>query len=145
MKPNSADMRCYVSVNRHRISFDRVSTWILSSYWGKWQTEAQVKKALQNSTVFGLYILKRGEPEPIFGGFARVISDNAAVSVISDVYIDEPYRGMGFGRALMESVVAHPSVARTICVLATREGAGFYEKFGFGPMVGNALQRSPTK
>lgn len=139
------DMRCYVSVNRHRISFDQVSAWIRASFWGKWQTEAQVAKALQNSTVFGLYILKRGEIEPIFGGFARVVSDNASVSVISDVYIDEPYRGMGFGRSLMEAVIAHPSVSRTICILATRDKIDFYAKFGFGPMVGNALQRSPTK
>lgn len=137
-------VRPFVTPDRHHIDPDKIVRWILEEcYWGAGKTETQIRNALKNSTIFGLYALS--DQPMIQVGFARVISDHHTTSVITDCFVDKKYRGLGFGRALMEAVTAHPSVARTICVLATREAAGFYVKFGFRDVVGTCMQRNPTK
>lgn len=117
----------YVTHTRALLDTAKMAGWIRGSYWGEWQTEAQITRALHNSTVFGL-LLRSPVLEQV--GFASIVSDHAAFSAITAVYVDEPHRGTGLGKVLMESVVAHPSVAKTICVLTTRVPA-FYAKFGF--------------
>ena len=136
--------RIYVSCSRQRLDFDKIVAWTLESYWGHQRTEAQIRASLQNSTVFGVFKIEATDRRLTQVGFARIISDHWTSSMITDVYVDEAFRGQGFGRALMEAVVEHPSVARTLCILGTRDAAGFYRKFGFFDTFSQTMQRNPT-
>lgn len=127
------------------MDLSKMAGWVRSTPQGEWQSEKQATQALHNSTLFGLFL--RGSDEQI--GFASVVSDHNAFSAITNVFIADGYRRIGMGRMLMKTVVAHPSVARTICVLQTRVPQ-FYAHFGFEAMLAAGpeacwMQRNPTK
>ncbi|MEA5462360.1 GNAT family N-acetyltransferase [Leptothoe sp. PORK10 BA2] len=65
-------------------------------------------------------------------GFARATSDGVYRANIWDVVIHDDYQGAGFGRKLVETVLAHPhmsNVERTY--LMTTNQKQFYERVGF--------------
>jgi ribosomal protein S18 acetylase RimI-like enzyme len=65
-------------------------------------------------------------------GFARATSDGIYRATIWDVVIDADYQGLGLGRKLVETVLAHPVMNRVERIyLSTTHQAGFYERMGF--------------
>lgn len=132
----------YTSHKRHSMNEGAIVGWILGAYWGGWMHEEQVKQALKNSMLFGAFLAPTAQQI----GFARVVSDHHTFAAITDVYVAEGWRGQGVGRKLMEAVMAHPSVRRSICILRTRdENAAFYSKFGFTPVPGGIMQHNPKR
>lgn len=109
-----------------------------ASYWGNWLNEAQIKRAIDNSLCFWMHL----NNEPI--AFARVVTDHHIISTLTDCLVIESHRGQGYGRKLMEAVIAHPSVARTICILGSRDAPKFYKLFGFADVEIPVLSRDPT-
>lgn len=128
-----------ISLTRARLELPKIVEWVRSSYWGGWQSEEQIRRAIHNSTVFGAYSITTGAQL----GFARVVSDHSSNSMITDVYVEDVHRRQGIGRRLMATVVEHASVAKTICVIRTRVPE-FYSRFNFVPIGGDAMQRIPT-
>jgi GNAT superfamily N-acetyltransferase len=64
--------------------------------------------------------------------FARVVSDRSRFSYLCDVFVVDERRGQGLGRALIDFVLAHPSVRGTRRVLlGTRDAHPFYERMGW--------------
>ncbi|MBD2103750.1 GNAT family N-acetyltransferase [Leptolyngbya sp. FACHB-261] len=65
-------------------------------------------------------------------GFARATSDGIYRATIWDVVIHPNYQGSGLGRKLVQTVLAHPHVARVerIYLMTTHQQA-FYERIGF--------------
>lgn len=105
---------------------EAVHRFLSSSYWAKGIPRSAVDRSIENSLVFGLYERKRQV------GFARVITDRATFGYLSDVYIEEPYRGRGLSKWLMEVILAHPELAGLRrWVLVTRDAQELYRRFGF--------------
>jgi ribosomal protein S18 acetylase RimI-like enzyme len=82
--------------------------------------------------------IERSEPvvsawhENSLVGFARATSDGVYRATIWDVVIDADYQGVGLGRKLVETVLAHPVMSRVERIyLSTTHQAGFYERMGF--------------
>jgi GNAT superfamily N-acetyltransferase len=116
-----------------------------SSYWAKHIPLDTVKKSIDGSCCFGLYVAKNrstGEqglpgnlPSGSFGrqvGFARVITDQATFAYVADVFIIEAYRGNGLAKFLMETIMQHPGLqGLRRWLLATKDAHGLYAKYGF--------------
>lgn len=65
-------------------------------------------------------------------GFARVITDYTEFASLWDVFIDEPHRGKGIGKALMKYILDHPYLKGIFrWFLMTEDAHGLYQKFGF--------------
>lgn len=65
-------------------------------------------------------------------GHARAISDGVYRATIWDVVIHPDYQGRGLGRKLVQTVLAHPKLARVERVyLTTTYQQQFYERIGF--------------
>ena len=65
-------------------------------------------------------------------GFARANSDGVYRAAIWDVVIDPDYQGLGLGRKLVETVIAHPLLSKVERVyLTTTHQQSFYERIGF--------------
>jgi GNAT superfamily N-acetyltransferase len=115
--------------------YDRDIPWIcrelMESEWGIHLTEEKIKRAMRASHNFGIYLLKGGNMH--ITGFARVVSDQALFSSITDFIITKEARGHSLGRQLLEHVLAHDCVRQTECVIHTSYAAPFYAKFGFKP------------
>jgi GNAT superfamily N-acetyltransferase len=64
-----------------------------------------------------------------------VITDRATYAYLCDVYVLEEHRGRALGKWLVETVLAHPSLARLRRFsLATRDAHDLYSQFGFKPL-----------
>jgi GNAT superfamily N-acetyltransferase len=81
---------------------------------------------LENSLCFSVF----HEGKQI--GFARVISDCTEFASLWDVFIDEPYRKQGLGKAMMKYILEHPRLRGIFrWFLMTEDAHGLYQKYGF--------------
>lgn len=65
-------------------------------------------------------------------GFSRVITDFTEFASLWDVFIDEPHRKKGIGKALMKYIMEHPRLKGIFrWFLMTEDAHGLYQKFGF--------------
>ena len=123
----SANSTYLVSTAQGRLDLDFVCAALAGSYWAKSRPRPVIRKSVRNSLCFGVYERRGGRQV----AFARVVTDRATVCWICDVVVDEGERGKGIGKLLMATVSGHPVVRRGLCILATRDAHGLYEKFGF--------------
>lgn len=71
-------------------------------------------------------------------GFSRVITDYTEFASLWDVFIDEPYRRKGIGKALMKYIMDYPYLKGIFrWFLMTEDAHGLYQKFGFKSEVYN--------
>lgn len=71
---------------------------------GRYTSRCGRPRSIENSLRFGVFDgLKQV-------GFARVRSDFATYAYLGDVFILEPYRGLGLAKSLMECIVWHPQL-----------------------------------
>lgn len=104
---------------------------------GVHRTNDQIAQSVWRSLCF--WAMHDGQPI----GFARVITDHATFSFVTDVFVVEAERGKGVGTELMKAVVGHPSVARTISILDTFTAEAFYRKLGW-ERSRTIMQRNPS-
>jgi len=129
-----------LSDDRSRVDFARVSGWLAGSYWCPGIPRAAVERAARcSSLVAGAYDAAGGQV-----GYLRVVSDCTRFANLMDVYVAEPHRGRGLGRALVRFALAHPAhreIARWM--LGTNDAHGVYAHEGFGPVEepGRLMQR----
>jgi GNAT superfamily N-acetyltransferase len=65
-------------------------------------------------------------------GYARIITDYSEFATIWDVFIDEPYRKKGMGKALMQAIMGNPKIKGVYrWFLMTENAHSLYEKYGF--------------
>lgn len=112
--------------NKSRLQLDRIHRWLASSYWSPGIEYDLVACAIAGSHCLGAY---EGDEQI---GFARTITDHATFAWIADVWIDEPARGQGLGRRMVNWFIEHPDFAGIRrFALTTRDAHGVYEKLGF--------------
>jgi GNAT superfamily N-acetyltransferase len=100
------------------------------SYWATGVPRDVVDRAITNSLCFGLY----GDNGQV--GFARVVTDRAAIAYLADVFVLEEHRGRGLGKWLIETVMAHPDLqGLRRFFLGTADAHALYERYGFRPLA----------
>ncbi len=116
-----------ISTDRRRLDL----AWLVPAlseraHWAVGRPAAMIERSIEGSTCYGLY----RATEQV--GFARVITDGTTFAWLCDVFIDEAWRGQGLGSWLVETIVAQPELADIRrFLLATRDAAGLYRRFGF--------------
>jgi GNAT superfamily N-acetyltransferase len=96
------------------------------TYWAKGIPFALVQRSLDHSLCFGGFLGKSQI------AFARVISDYTTFANLVDVFVLPEHRGMGYSKALMEVVFAHPQLqGLRRFTLATGDAHGLYAQYGF--------------
>lgn len=118
---------CHVSTDKSKLNRELIHDFLSNnSYWAKGRSREIVQKSIDNSLCFGVF----REDEQI--GFARVVTDYAVFAWILDVFIIDRYRKQGFGKILIESIMAHPELQKLQrWGLATADAHGLYERYGF--------------
>lgn len=114
-----------LSDNKALIDVDAVHNMLSKSYWAGDRTKETIKKSIDNSICFGIYLREKQI------GFTRVVTDEATFSWICDVIIDEAYRGKGLGKWMVAYVTENEKIKDTQQLLATKDAHGLYEKVGF--------------
>ena len=119
-----------LSDDKTRLDIARVHGWLTTSYWTPGIAWAVVEKAIAGSHCLGAY---DGDEQV---GFARAITDHATFAWIADVWVDEPARGQGLGRRMVQWFLDHPDLVgiRRIA-LGTADAHGVYAALGFHPLL----------
>jgi predicted GNAT family N-acyltransferase len=79
--------------------------------------------------------------------FTRVLSDGVYKAFLFDVIVHPNYRGNGFGRLLMDAILADPDLSRVqhIELYCLPEMTDYYRQFGFTTELGQiCLMRRAT-
>jgi len=113
-----------------RLDVPRIHGWLASSYWATGVAYDVIERAIAGSHCLGAYRAGDSGSEQI--GFARMISDRATFAWLADVWVDEPARGRGIGRAMVQWFLDHPDY-RNIrrFALVTADAHGVYAALGF--------------
>lgn len=110
------------------IDVDRVHHWLSEeSYWAAGITLDRVEKSIRGSIAFGCFT-----PDKVQVGITRLVSDGATFGLLSDVFVDAKFRGLGLGKFLVQTALDHPDaqgLRRTL--LATSDAHDLYRQFGF--------------
>ena len=117
-----------VSTDPTRIDLDYVHRYLSQqSYWAGAVPRDVVARSVANALSFGLYAADGAQV-----GFARVITDRATFAWLADVFIDPAQHGLGLGKALMDTIVAHPDLqGLRRFMLVTADAHSLYERYGF--------------
>lgn len=130
--PTAERDRFFISADPRQLDIDAIERLVRASYWAPDRPRDVIERSLKNSLCFGLY----ESPGRRQIGLMRVVTDYATFAWLCDVIVEEPYRGRGLGKWMLESVLSDPSlrdVGRWI--LATRDAHQLYEQHGFTPLA----------
>jgi N-acetylglutamate synthase-like GNAT family acetyltransferase len=115
-----------ISADKLKLDIDLIYNFLTNSYWAAGRSRELVENTIKHSLCFGVY----DNTKQI--GFARVITDYVVLAYIADVFILEPYRGVGLGKKLVGTVLSHPELQGIKkWMLATSDAQGLYSQFGF--------------
>ena len=116
----------FISTDKSLIQIETIHSVLKESYWAKNIPMEILKRSIENSICFGVYL----EKEQI--GFCRVITDKATFAYLADVFIVNDQRGKGYSKLLMKHVMEHPDLqGLRKFLLGTADAHGLYRQFGF--------------
>ncbi|MDR3626128.1 MAG: GNAT family N-acetyltransferase [Ignavibacteriaceae bacterium] len=115
-----------ISADKSKLDIDLIHEFLTNSYWAAGRSRELVEKTIKHSLCFGVY----NNAKQV--GFARVITDYVVLAYVADVFILEPYRGIGLGKKLVGAILSHPELQGIKkWMLATSDAHGLYSQFGF--------------
>ncbi len=121
------DNTFYMKQAKEEMDFERVKELLAQTYWANKREEDKIRISMENSLCYGAFT--KEEDKQI--GFARVITDFATTYYICDVIVDEKYRGIGVGKALVEMITTDSRLQKMRGLLLTEKAHGLYQQFGF--------------
>ena len=128
-----------ISTDKHRLDLRAIHSFLTKSYWAEGIPFEIVKKSIEHSLNFGVYIAERQV------GFARVITDYATYAYIGDVYILEDFRGQSLSKWLMQVIADHPELqGLRRWALLTSDAHELYRKTGFQEPLNPELYMEKT-
>ena len=135
-------MSISITTKANRADFPWLYRELKNTYWGRNYTDDQILHACNSSLCFWVHHFEAEQSEPI--AFARVLTDGALISTITDFFVIPQWRRRGVGKTLIQYVLLHHEVSKTICILASRDAEKFYGKFGFVRVPHPVLGRAPN-
>jgi GNAT superfamily N-acetyltransferase len=110
------------------------------SHWARGVSMEMVRKSLSHSLCFGGFV---GTSQVAFG---RVVTDYSRLAYVMDVFVVTAHRGLGYSKALMRAMLAHPELQGVTFLLRTSSAQGLYTQLGFTtlPNPDKYLRYSPS-
>ncbi|KAK3950499.1 acyl-CoA N-acyltransferase [Pseudoneurospora amorphoporcata] len=111
-------------------------------WWGRDMPEESLKRMVEHSYNFGLYVTEKGDSEQEkdnpkqqqqqMVGFARLITDYVTFGYLTDVYVLPEYQGKGLGGWMMEclneALDQWPELRRAVLFTGDAYAAKLYER-----------------
>ena len=116
-----------ISTDDARLDRTLIRRFLHDDYLGPRHPAGDHEPAIDDSLCFGMYDSDNRQV-----GFARAITDRAAIAYLADVFVLEAKSGRGLGKWLMRTVLAHPDLqGLRLILLGTADAHSLYERFGF--------------
>lgn len=126
-----------ISDHKERLDMNVIKGYLARSYWANQRSADRIEKSISSSVCFGIY---KGSAQV---GFARVVTDDATMYWLCDVFIDEDYRGQGLGKRLVEVITESERFRNLMGLLGTRDAHELYEQFHFIRDHDRFMRRAP--
>jgi GNAT superfamily N-acetyltransferase len=120
-----------ISTDPARLDVDVIYDYLANqSYWAQGRSKARNQRMMDACLCFGVY---KGDEQV---GYARVLTDYGLLGYIADVFVLEPFRGKGLGKALIRAILDHPDLHDVSqWLLKSSYAHGLYSQFGFEPLA----------
>ena len=116
-----------ISDDRTRLDMDFVCTWLATANWAERRPRDLTLRSWSNCLCFGIT-----DPQGAPAGFGRVMTDYTFRAHIADVFITPAHRGFGLGKALVETMLAHPELVTVgAWTLTTDDAQDLHTRYGF--------------
>jgi len=121
------DDNLHISTDKDRLDIGLIHGFLsIESTWAQDIPLSTVRRSIDHSLCFGGYT---GEGQV---AFARVISDFATFANLVDVFVLPGHRGKGYGKHVVDAVMAHPDLqGLRRFTLATFDAHELYARHGF--------------
>lgn len=126
-----------ITDDKVRINRQVVLDFLAQSYWANSRPPARILRSIENSRCFGVYHADKQI------GFARVVSDEATVYYLCDVFVLKEYQGQGIGKKLIEVITSLEEYEWMTGILGTLDAHGLYEQYGFEKDPERFMRRVP--
>jgi GNAT superfamily N-acetyltransferase len=125
-----------ISDDRARLDMEFVHHALADAYWAVGRPRALTERSWSNCLCFGVY--DSGDAQV---GCARLLTDYTFRAHLGDVVIQPASRGLGLGKALVETILAHPELATVMLwTLTTTDAQALYARYGFQPNLSSGNQ-----
>jgi len=115
-----------ISTDNSRLNIEVVHQFLTNSYWAKGRSIEEVKRSIDNSLNFGVYLNR----EQI--GFARICTDYTVFAYLMDLFILPEHRGKGHSKELIRVIIEEPSLKTCkVWMLKTKDAHELYRQFSF--------------
>ncbi|NUU76472.1 GNAT family N-acetyltransferase [Paenibacillus xylanilyticus] len=101
------------------------------------RSDETIEKSIASSTCYGIY------QADIQVGFARVVTDDATMYWLCDVFIHEECRGQGLGKKLIEVITQLDRFRDLMGLLGTLDAHELYEQYQFNRNSDRFMIRLP--
>jgi len=115
-----------ISTDKDKLDIEIIHSFLTESYWGLGRSKEAVRKSIENSLCFGVYL----NTNQI--GFARAVTDFTIYVYLMDVFILPEYRDNGYSKHLIKVILEDSRLQD--CkdwTLKTKDAHSLYEQFGF--------------
>ncbi len=115
-----------ITDEKSKLDIGLIHEFLSQSYWANGRSIEAVKKSIENSICFGVFLNNQQI------GFARIITDHVVVAYLMDVFILEKFRGLGYSKILLQKIFndeRFKGVKKWL--LATKDAHTLYAQFGF--------------
>ena len=114
-----------ISTDKSKLQIGVIHQFLTKTYWAKGRTIKEVKKSIENSFCFGVYLNDKQI------GFARIVTDYVVFAYIMDVFTLPEYQGKGYSKQLLKEVIKHPKLKKCGWMLKTSDAHDLYKQFDF--------------
>jgi GNAT superfamily N-acetyltransferase len=115
-----------ISIDKSKLQTHKIHQFLTNTYWAKGRTLEEVKKTIDNSLSFGVYL--KGDQI----GFARIVTDYTVFAYLMDVFILPEYRGNGYSKELIKAINNHSTLQScNVWMLKTSDAHKLYNQFGY--------------
>jgi len=115
-----------ISTDNSRIDLEAVHQFLTKSYWAKGRTIEEVKRSIDNSLNFGVYL----NNDQI--GFARICTDYTVFAYLMDLFILPEHQGKGYAKELIRIILEEPALKTCkVWMLKTKDAHRLYKNFSF--------------
>ncbi|MFA9455728.1 GNAT family N-acetyltransferase [Halalkalibacter sp. AB-rgal2] len=127
-----------ISDDKSLLDREVIYRFLASSYWANKRRRETINQSIEQSICYGVYDGGRQI------GFARIVTDEATMYWLCDVFIDEHYRGKGIGMQLIDEIVHSDKLAHLFGYLGTKDAHDFYQAFDFQLEEEKVMTRIPN-
>ncbi|MBP2249036.1 MULTISPECIES: GNAT family N-acetyltransferase [Paenibacillus] len=126
-----------ISDDKSKLDKQVILDFLVQSYWANRRPQERILRSIENSHCFGVY----HNDKQI--AFARVVTDNATVYYLCDVFVLKEYQGQGIGKKLVEQIVNSDEYEWMSGILGTLDAHSLYEQYGFERDLERSMRRIP--